>query len=87
MRPLCICGQRPAAINYSKNGKTYYRKKCESCNKYGTVGKGIPQWKLDGYEKKDTWFAGKVVKAKKEATPQRDQTIVTQTVDDDEIPF
>lgn len=52
MRPLCICGQRPAAINYSKNGKTYYRKKCESCNKYGTVGKGIPQWKLDGYEKK-----------------------------------
>lgn len=53
MRPLCICGQRPAAINYTKNGRTYYRKKCEACNKYGTVGKGIPQWKLDGYEKKD----------------------------------
>lgn len=53
MRPLCLCGQRPAAINYRKNGKTYYRKKCESCNKYGTVGKGIPLWKLDGYVKKD----------------------------------
>ena len=53
MRPLCICGQRPAAINYKKNGKTFYRRKCESCNKYGIVGKGIPQWKLDGYDKKD----------------------------------
>ena len=42
---------------------------------------------LNLYQKKDTWFAGKVVKAKKEVTPQRDQTIVTQTVDDDEIPF
>lgn len=54
MRPLCICGQRPAAINYRKNGKIFYRKKCEACNKYGTVGRGIPKWKLDGYAKKDT---------------------------------
>ena len=22
MRPLCTCGQRPAAINYKKNNKT-----------------------------------------------------------------
>lgn len=54
MRPLCICGQRPAAINYKKNNKIFYRKKCEACNKYGTVGRGIPKWKLDGYDKKDT---------------------------------
>ena len=35
MRPLCICGQRPAAINYRKDGKTYYRKKCERCLRNG----------------------------------------------------
>lgn len=53
MRPLCVCGQRPAAINYKKDGKTFYRKKCESCNKHGT-GHGIPKWQMSGYEKKDT---------------------------------
>ena len=52
MRPLCVCGQRPAAINYKKNGKTYYRKKCEICNKHGRIGYGIPKWKQAGYEKK-----------------------------------
>lgn len=51
MRPLCVCGQRPAAINYYKNGKTFYRKKCEICLKNG-VGHGIPRWKLNGYKKK-----------------------------------
>jgi len=52
MRPLCKCKQRPAAINYYKNGKTYYRKLCEVCLKYG-VNHGIPKWKQRGYEKKD----------------------------------
>lgn len=52
MRPLCICRQRPAAINYKKNGKIYYRKKCEICLKYNQTGVGIPKWKLAGYEKK-----------------------------------
>jgi hypothetical protein len=33
MRPLCACGQRPAAVNYKKDGKTFYRKKCEICLK------------------------------------------------------
>ena len=50
MRPLCVCGQRPAAINY----KTFYRKKCEICSKYGGIGHGIPKWKQVGYEKKNT---------------------------------
>lgn len=51
MRPLCICGTRPAAINYYKNGRTYYRKKCEVCLRNG-VGHGIPKWKQSGYKKK-----------------------------------
>lgn len=51
MRPLCKCGQRPSAINYRKNGKTYYRKLCETCLRNG-VGHGIPRWKQAGYQKK-----------------------------------
>jgi len=50
-RPLCICGHRPAAINYRKNGRIYYRKKCEICLK-GGVGAGIPRWYQDGYRPK-----------------------------------
>ena len=50
-RPLCMCGYRPAAINYIKNNKTYYRKKCEACLKYG-LGYGIPKWYRDGYRQK-----------------------------------
>ena len=53
MRPLCInCRQNPAAINYYKDNKLYYRKKCESCVRYGGKGKQPPRWKLHGYEKK-----------------------------------
>jgi len=47
-RPLCICGFRPAAVNYIKQGKTYYRKKCEVCL-HGGLSKGIPRWYQDGY--------------------------------------
>lgn len=50
-RPLCICSLRPAAINYYKDGKAYYRKKCEICLR-GGVGKGIPKWYRDGYRQK-----------------------------------
>lgn len=33
-RGLCeICQARPRAINYKKNGKTYYRSKCNTCLK------------------------------------------------------
>ena len=52
-RPLCICGLRPAAVNYKKEGRTFYRKKCEPCNRVGTVGAGFPKWYLDGYRAKD----------------------------------
>ena len=52
MRPLCDCKLRPAAINYKKAGKTYYRKKCETCLRNGPK-QGIPKWKQRGYVKKD----------------------------------
>tara|TARA_B100001287_G_scaffold267083_1_gene261752 strand:- start:2957 stop:3295 length:339 start_codon:yes stop_codon:yes gene_type:complete len=54
MRPLCsFCVTRPAAINYKKNNRTYYRKKCEVCLKH-SGNYGIPRWKQVGYEKKNT---------------------------------
>lgn len=49
MRPLCKCGLRPAAVNYHKNGKTYYRSKCETCL-YGNEDV-IPRWYRAGYKK------------------------------------
>jgi len=52
MRPLCKCGFRPAAVNYKKNGRTYYRKLCEKCVKHGE-GHGIPRWYQLGYRMED----------------------------------
>ena len=49
MRPLCKCGQRPRAVNYKKNDKTYYRKLCEVCLSHG-LGHGIPRWVRAGYK-------------------------------------
>ena len=51
-RPLCICGYRPAAINYIKNKKVYYRKKCETCLRHNGVEVGVPKWYKDGYRQK-----------------------------------
>ncbi len=51
-RPLCSCGLRPAAVNYRKNGRIYYRSKCESCLRYNGVVKGIPRWYQEGYRMK-----------------------------------
>jgi len=48
-RPLCDCGN-PVAVNYIKNNKTYFRKKCDSCLR-GVVKKQ-PRWKTAGYKKK-----------------------------------
>jgi hypothetical protein len=53
MRPLCKCGQYPAAINYKKEGRTYYRRLCEKCLRNGMYH-GTPKWKQAGYEKKST---------------------------------
>lgn len=50
MRSLCSCGLRPVAINYIKNGKTYYRKICESCLKGKPI---ICRWYSTGYRIKN----------------------------------
>jgi len=48
MRKLCNqCKVRPVAINYYKNGKPFFRKKCDHCSKLRNTG--IPQWYLSGY--------------------------------------
>jgi len=49
MRPLCeYCKKRPAAVNYKKGNKVYYRKQCETCLHNGK-GYGIPKWYKAGY--------------------------------------
>lgn len=53
MRPLCSCGIYPAAVNYKKNNRTYYRTKCERCLKNPSGHKSIPRWYLAGYRKKN----------------------------------
>jgi hypothetical protein len=54
MRPLCRnCKQNPAAINYYKEGKPFYRTKCESCCRYGGKSKAVPKWSQFGYVKKN----------------------------------
>jgi len=51
IRNLCkICGQRPVAINYYKEGKAFYRTKCDHCSKKRLDG--VPNWKKSGYQKK-----------------------------------
>jgi hypothetical protein len=53
MRPLCLCGQRPAAVNYRKDGKVHYRKLCNYCIRNG-VNAGVPRWQRAGYKLKTT---------------------------------
>ena len=52
MRPMCKCGVRPCAINYKKEGKTFYRKLCERCLKHGLFH-GVPKWYRLGYRMKN----------------------------------
>ena len=49
-RPKCECGNF-TAINYKKNGKTYYRKKCHRCIVAGKLPKKT-EWQLQGYVRK-----------------------------------
>lgn len=52
MRELCErCNTNPKAINYKKDGKTFYRRLCDACiiEKKKIVK---PKWQLDGYKKK-----------------------------------
>ena len=51
MRNLCnSCGQRPVAVNYHKDGRTFYRSKCDHCAKGRKQER--PLWALSGYKKK-----------------------------------
>jgi protein-arginine kinase activator protein McsA len=64
-RPLCSrCHGNPAAVNYQKNNKTYYRKICASCSRKTTRNKEMPGWVKTGYKKKLTCercnFAAKI---------------------------
>jgi len=47
-RPFCKCGNL-TAINYKKNGKTYYRKKCHACAQLAKQPKA--NWEISGYIK------------------------------------
>ncbi len=50
-RPLCqACHKRPAAINYQKDGKIHFRKKCDGCARKKRPKK--TNWQLAGYVKK-----------------------------------
>jgi hypothetical protein len=52
MRKLCKnCQQRPVAINYCKEGKIYYRSKCDHCARGLKTER--PMWALSGYCKRD----------------------------------
>lgn len=51
-RPLCACGLKPVAVNYKKEGRTYYRSLCENCLRYGGAGLGLPKWYTSGYRMK-----------------------------------
>jgi hypothetical protein len=52
MRALCkTCGERPCAVNYYKEGRPFYRSKCDTCSRGGTAKK--PRWSQLGYHKKD----------------------------------
>lgn len=46
------CGIRPKAINYVKNNKNYYRKHCDQCARSKSKGPHVPNWLIQGYQKK-----------------------------------
>lgn len=50
-RPVCIMCDAPAAVNYKKNGKTYYRKFCDVCVR---EKKKPNPFKVHGYRKSST---------------------------------
>lgn len=53
MRKLCkVCQTRPVAINYYKEGKPFYRSKCDHCVRGAKDTR--PLWALHGYKKKST---------------------------------
>ena len=53
-RPICeACKRNYAAVNYNKNSKTYYRKRCDNCiRKNRKIKSAVPRWQKQGYKKK-----------------------------------
>lgn len=53
-RSICgVCQQRPVAVNYTKDGITHYRTKCDACIKKKRNPKPfVPRWKASGFKKK-----------------------------------
>ena len=53
-RPICKeCNKNYSAINYIRNGKTYYRSICDNCGKKKAKKKPIvPSWEKVGYKRK-----------------------------------
>ena len=53
MRDLCKkCQKKPVAVNYIKEGRTFYRSMCDHCAKGWKTER--PLWKNSGYKKKTT---------------------------------
>ncbi len=55
-RPICkTCNKNLCAVNYIRNGKTYYRSICDECGKKKVKKKPTtPSWQKAGYKKKPT---------------------------------
>lgn len=55
-RPICnTCGKNHCAVNYHRNGKTYYRSMCDECGRKKEKRKPRrPSWMKAGYKKKAT---------------------------------
>ena len=55
-RPICAaCNQRLCAVNYHRNGITYYRSRCGICAaKNRKIKPPEPRWLATGYKKKPT---------------------------------
>jgi len=53
-RPICqACQQRPCAVNYHRDGKVHYRRRCENCQRRNRGLKTrVPRWATAGYRKK-----------------------------------
>ena len=53
-RPLCSCRNRPVAVNYKREGVTYYRSKCDKCLRLQKKLSITPiaNWQKTGYKKK-----------------------------------
>lgn len=53
-RKLCsVCGKKPVAVNYKRDGKTYYRTRCDGCiRKKKNMPVQKPSWLSAGYKKK-----------------------------------